>query len=79
MVSMFRSGVPQLGHLDRGLTRDSPAGTRWIAIVRKLPNTRPSGRAIARRTRASEVVIVGGRTLPQRPGGYEMTSRMETF
>ena len=76
MLSTFRSGVPQLGHRDRGRTRDSPAGTRWIATVRKLPKTRPNGRAMARRSSTSEVVIVSGRTLPQVPGRYDRTSRM---
>ena len=66
MLSTLRSGVPQLGHRDRGRTRESPAGTRWITTVRKLPNTKPNGRAIAIRSSMSEVVM-GGRTLPQAP------------
>src|SRR4029450_8428733 len=79
MLSTFRRGVPQLGHRDLGRTRDSPAGTRLIATVRKLPKTRPNGRAMARRSSTSEVVIVSGRTLPQVRGRYDRTSRMNTM
>lgn len=46
MLSADRIGAPQLGHRERGRIIDSPAGTRWIAAVMKLPNAHPSTRAI---------------------------------
>src|SRR5688572_23656972 len=69
MLSTFRSGVAQLGHRERGRTRDSPAGTRWIATVRKLPNTRPTGRAIARRSSTSGSVMVAAERYRTDPVG----------
>ena len=47
MLSAARIGTRQLGHRERGRTSDSPAGTRSIATVMKLPNANPSTRAIA--------------------------------
>jgi hypothetical protein len=46
MLSADRIGPPQLGHRERGRTSDSPAGTREIATVMKLPKANPSTRAI---------------------------------
>src|ERR671918_2877043 len=49
-LSRGRMSAPQLGHLDRGLTIDSPTGTLAITTVRKDPKIRPSTRNSATST-----------------------------
>ena len=47
MLSTMPFDAPHPGHRERGRTSDSPAGTRYIATVMKLPNAKPSTKAIA--------------------------------
>src|ERR671919_1421020 len=49
-LSRGRMSAPQLGHLDRDLTIDSPTGTLAITTVRKDPKIRPSRRNSATST-----------------------------
>src|SRR5262249_52803435 len=65
---------PQLGHLEPGLTTDSPAGTRAITTLRKLPTTRPSNparmgnvgpRSISHTPAATAASIVRGSAAPR--------------
>src|SRR6476646_6120461 len=52
ILSRFRIVAPHRGHLDRGATTDSPAGTRAATTVMKLPMARPNKAA----TGASQTV-----------------------
>src|SRR5512132_1014072 len=42
-LSRLAISTPHVGHRDRGWTTDSPAGTRAVTTVMKLPRARPSG------------------------------------
>src|SRR5436190_8491989 len=54
-LSRLAISTPQVGHRDRGWTTDSPAGTRAVTTVMKLPKARPSGNTtIARSQSTSE-------------------------
>lgn len=53
MLSRLRISAPQCGHRDRGEMIDSFFGTRSATTVRKLPTTKPKGKATIARTQAS--------------------------
>src|SRR5215471_11179416 len=44
-LSRFAISTPQFGHRDRGETTDTPAGTRSVTTVMKLPSASPNGNA----------------------------------
>src|SRR5207247_8171350 len=44
-LSRFAISAPQRGHRDRGDTTETPAGTRSVTTVMKLPRARPNGKA----------------------------------
>src|SRR5215212_5669330 len=46
-LSRGSTAVPQCGHCERGVTRDSPRGSRLTTTLRKLPATAPARLAIA--------------------------------
>ena len=54
MLSAARIGVPQLAQRDRGRTIDSPAGTRAMQTLKKLPQTAPNSRRHRRHRRRGE-------------------------
>src|SRR5205809_1044593 len=72
-LSLLAISTPQVGHRERGRTTDSPAGTRAVTTVMKLPSASPSGNVTIarsqptcepyrRRRRPLEVEL-----LPERP------------
>src|SRR5512132_2098832 len=63
-LSRLAISTPHVGHRDRGWTTDSPAGTRAVTTVMKLPRARPSGNVtIARSQCTSEPYCRRCRTL----------------
>src|SRR3989442_1418713 len=57
-LSRVAISVPQVGHRERGATIDSLRGTRYVAIVRKLPMARPNSAANTIRSAVSTGVRV---------------------
>jgi hypothetical protein len=54
MLSRFAISAPQVGHRERGRTTDSPAGTRAVTTVMKLPNASPNGNATIAGSQATD-------------------------
>src|SRR5439155_6196610 len=63
-LSLLAISTPQMGHRERGRTTDSPAGTRAVTTVMKLPSASPSGNVtIARSQPTCEPYRCRSRTL----------------
>src|SRR5437016_10309572 len=63
-LSRLAISTPQVGHRERGRTTDSPAGTRAVTTVMKLPSASPSGNVtIARSQPTGEPYRRGCRAL----------------